>query len=97
MSQEPHFNGPDYVPARDHSRLSNQFNTIMKLMADGGWRTLREIHEATGHPESSISAQLRHARKPRFGSYLVEKQLRGDSAGLYEYRVISNARNTANE
>jgi len=49
---------------------------------------LSEIAAAAGDPEASVSAQLRHLRKPRFGSYVVEKRPRGDrSAGLFEYRV----------
>jgi len=34
---------------------------------------------------------LRHLRKDRFGSHVVEKQPRGDrSHGLFEYRLIVN-------
>jgi hypothetical protein len=59
-------------------------------MRDGRWRTLEEIHKTTlGEPVASISAQLRHLRKPRFGSYRVERRHRGDpGSGLYEYRVL---------
>jgi hypothetical protein len=58
-------------------------------MADGRWRTLAEIEAATGDPQASISAQLRHLRKRRFGSSVVERRPRGDrSAGLYEYALI---------
>jgi hypothetical protein len=53
------------------------------------WRTLEEIRALTGEPAASISAQLRHLRKPRFGSYRVEKRNRGsESHGLFEYRVL---------
>jgi hypothetical protein len=59
------------------------------LMSDGYWRTLDEIAHATGDPHASISAQLRHLRKPRFGAYVVEKRHRGAPArGLYEYRLL---------
>ncbi len=80
------FDGLDYEPDRDHRRLSTQLGKIFDLMADGKWRTLDEIEAATGAPASSVSAQLRHLRKPRFGGHTVEKEhLDG---GLFHYRVI---------
>ncbi len=83
-----HFNGPSYDPARDNARLTGQIQRIFNLMRDGSWRTLREIADATNDPESSISAQLRHLRKPRFGGHTVDKRHRGDPAnGLYEYSL----------
>lgn len=87
-----HFNGPTYAPLFDHARLTKQFDRVFAAASDGKWRTLRELADATGDPESSISAQLRHARKPRFGSHTVEKRPRGDRGlGLYEYRLVVNA------
>lgn len=84
----PRFAGADYNHARDAARLTGQILRIYALMEDGCWRTLREIADVTGDPESSISAQLRHLRKPRFGSHVVSKRHRGDPAnGLYEYRL----------
>ena len=68
------FNGPDFVPKFDQARLTGQIERIYKLMIDGKWRTLSEIESATGDPQSSISAQLRHLRKQRFGSHTVNKQ-----------------------
>lgn len=85
----PHFNGATYSRAEDDARLSRQHELIRNLMADGHWRTLAEIEGATGQPAASVSAQLRHLRKPRFGSWVVEKRSRGErSRGLYEYRVL---------
>jgi hypothetical protein len=84
----PRFNGPCYDAATDNARLTGQILRVFNLMRDGQWRTLREIAETTGDPESSISAQLRHLRKQRFGSHVVEKRNRGDrSIGLFEYRL----------
>lgn len=80
------FNGSDYDQKRDGPRLTDQFHRIFDLMKDGKWRSLGEISAATGDPESSVSAQLRHARKPRFGSHTVEKKHEGD--GLFLYRLI---------
>ena len=81
----PHFNGPEYVPERDWSRLTGQMIRVRSLMLDGQWRTLAAISEATGDPPASVSAQLRHLRKARFGSHIVDRRHLGN--GLYEYHV----------
>jgi hypothetical protein len=82
------FNGPAYSPAFDKKRLTGQLERVYNLMIDGRWRTLDEIAIATGDPHASISAQLRHLRKPRFNAHTVEKRPRGDrSNGLWEYRL----------
>ena len=87
--KEPHFNGPEYKPDHDFKRLSKQHDRIRECMLDGVWRTLSEIEHLTGDPAASISAQLRHLRKPRFGSYIVGRRHRGDrKQGLHEYRVL---------
>ena len=86
----PRFNGPVYDPAADKDRLTRQIGRVYQRMIDGRWRTLEEIAQLTGDPESSISAQLRHLRKPKFGSYRVFRRPRGDrSHGLFEYRVVA--------
>ena len=86
---EPEFDGADYDPATDKDRLENQLGRVYDCMKESAWRTLEEIHQRTHDPVASISAQLRHLRKKRFGSYHVERRHRGDpSHGLYEYRVL---------
>ena len=88
-----HFNGADYVPEFDDARLVGQMQRVYDLMIDGRWRTLQQIADATGDPHASVSAQLRHLRKPRFGSFVVERQPRGDrTRGLFEYRLIAPAK-----
>lgn len=83
------FNGSDYIPAIDNPRLTDQHLRIKKLMVDKKWRTLKEISRETCDPEASISAQLRHLRKKRFGSFVIEKRSRGDRVnGLFEYRLM---------
>ena len=83
------FNGATYDPALDDERLTRQLGRVWSCMSDGAWRTLDEIATVTGDPHASISAQLRHLRKPRFGSYMVEKRARGRrESGLFEYRVL---------
>lgn len=83
------FNGAGYEHARDSERLAKQHSRIRDLMLDGQWRTLALISELTGDPPASVSAQLRHLRKPRFGAYAVEKRYLGQ--GLYQYRVLVEA------
>ena len=80
------FDGDDYNHERDSERLTGQLLRIFEVVKDGKWRTLKEIALLTGDPEASISAQLRHLRKPRFGSHEVEKEY--VDKGLYKYRVI---------
>lgn len=82
------FNGADYKHERDSARLTSQHADIFNLMADGEFRTLSQIATITKHPESSVSAQLRHMRKERFGSHEVNR--RHILNGLYEYQLIVN-------
>lgn len=85
------FNGSDYLHARDARRLAKQHDRVREAMADGEWRTLSEIAALTGDPVASISAQLRHLRKERFGAHQVDKRCRGSSrSGLFEYRLRLN-------
>jgi len=59
------------------------------------WLTLDELAKLTHCPQASISAQLRHLRKPRFGGFELEKRprasgrlLRGEDYGpVWEYRL----------
>ncbi len=84
-----HFNGDGYEPSRDDERLRGQIRRVYDLMVDGRWRTLDEIASRTGDPPASVSAQLRHLRKKRFGEFRVEKRRRGgESSGLWEYRLL---------
>lgn len=85
MEGNPTF-GPAYVKALDGERVAKQMDTIRDLMLDGQKRTLKEIAAITGYPEASISAQLRHLRKPDFGSYVVLKD-RVHKGGLHHYWI----------
>lgn len=83
------FAGAIYESDEDDERLAGQLLRIYATMKDSGWRTLSEIEAVTGDPPASISAQLRHLRKKRFGAFVVEKRPRGmRSNGLFEYRVL---------
>lgn len=77
------YEGP--VSADDCARLEGQTRRIFLLMADGCWRTLAEIEYLTQEPQASISAQLRHLRKLRFGGNTVNKRRRGNQ---WEYQLI---------
>ena len=95
MQHEPHFNGPEYVPERDFVRLTGQCARVFDLMKDGHWRTLDQISQATGDPHASVSAQLRHLRKDRFGGHEVNRRhLHG---GLFQYQLIAKAGTNAKE
>ena len=90
-----HFDGDDYVADRDHHRLTGQILRVKNLMSDGVWRTLHQIAELTGDPESSVSAQLRNLRKTRFGSHNVERRYINN--GLYQYSLrIEDDREASN-
>ena len=82
------FDGPAYDPKYDLIRLTGQIQRVFDTIKDGKWYTLDEIHNKTNDPHASISAQLRHLRKERFGSYTVDKRPKGNrSNGLWEYRL----------
>jgi hypothetical protein len=85
------FDGATYERKEDHARLFGQAKDIFNVMKDGMWRTLDEINTATNHPHASISAQLRHLRKHKFGSHVVSKRARGNrTSGYYEYQLLVN-------
>ena len=80
--------GPAYSEALDGERIRDQLATIRDLMLDvSGWLSLSEIEAATGYAQASISAQLRHLRKERFGGFTVEKRRRRADGGTWEYKV----------
>jgi hypothetical protein len=76
-----------------------QREVIRDVMLSAGqcatWLTLDELTKLTQYPPASISAQLRHLRKPRYGGYavvkrcrMVNKAMRAEGFGaLWEYSV----------
>jgi hypothetical protein len=56
----------------------------------GTWMTLRELARLTSFGETSISAQLRHLRKQRYGAFVIDKQVRkcGDDGGAAEHGAV---------
>jgi len=83
-----HFDGPSYEAQYDQVRLMGQIKDIYEYMKNGHWRTLGEIEAATGYPQASISAQLRHLRKDKFGAHQTHKRRKGPlKSGLWEYSL----------
>jgi hypothetical protein len=81
-------------------QLRRQREVIRDVMLSAGqcatWLTLDELAKLTHYPPASISAQLRHMRKPRFGAYsvvkrcrAVDKAMRAEGFGtVWEYSVL---------
>ncbi len=86
--------GPCYDPRIDGPRLATQRQRLLGLLLEQPperWLTLEEMRRALERrygvrfPETSLSAQLRHLRKPAFGGWQVDKRRR--CGGLWEYRL----------
>ena len=85
------------IPKRSARRRQRDVLCGMMLSARrcATWLTLDELAKLTHYPPASISAQLRHLRKPQYGAFLVEKRpravrtiLRGEDFGtIWEYRL----------
>lgn len=85
-------------------QLRKQREVIRDVMLSAGqcgtWLTLDELAKLTQYPPASISAQLRHMRKPRYGAYEVvkrcrnvDKVMRADGFGaVWEYSVLQDRR-----
>jgi hypothetical protein len=63
--------------------------TVLRLAAQyETWVTLAELAGKTKFPPASISAQLRHLRKEKYGGWVVEKRRREwVSEVVWEYRL----------
>ncbi len=69
-------------------------DVLLSATECGSWLTLRELAQLTQYGEASISAQLRHLRKPKYGRYIVEKRVRRglvlsdvEHGAVWEYRL----------
>jgi len=78
--------------------LRTQRDVLCDVMLAAGtcetWLTLHELAQLTGYGEASVSAQLRHLRKPRYGGFAVDKRVRssyavvrGEHGPLWEYQL----------
>ena len=86
----PRFAGAVDDPALDEACLTRQLGRVCEAMPCGTWLTLQDTADATGDPHASISAQLRHLRKKRNGSYTIEKRRRTATSGEWEYRLLTD-------
>lgn len=75
--------GKTIVPERDTKRLGAQMQRVIAYVSDEHWHTLREIAEAIGAPEASVSARLRDCRRLGFQ---VDREF--VCRGLHRYRAI---------
>jgi hypothetical protein len=80
------FHGSTYDPVRDGLRLRGTLMRVFHVMADGQWRTLRQLADLAQGSEAGVSARLRDLRKPGFGEFTVER--RHVNNGLWEYRLV---------
>ena len=84
--------------------LRKQREVIRDVMLSAGqcatWLTLDELAKLTHYPPASISAQLRHLRKPKNGAYEVVKRCRTTNKAMrpegfgavWEYSVVQERR-----
>jgi hypothetical protein len=87
-------NSPAYERPIDDSRILPQRERVLQFMLriaeinrGAKWLTLREVSDALGFPEASISARFRDFRKNKFGAYEVDRRRRVEQKGTWEYRV----------
>jgi hypothetical protein len=59
-----------------------QIARVYRALRGGEWATLPELHDRTGDPVASISAQLRHLRR---GGFTINRRAR--KRGLFEYSL----------
>ena len=81
------FDGETFDPKLDGARLASQLGRVRRFLASGRFVTLAQIAVAARCSEASASARLRDLRKPRFGSYVVERRRVPGARGLFEYRL----------
>jgi hypothetical protein len=87
---DQNFGGQTYDADIDQVRLNAQASRVWYLVRDGKWRTLRQISDATGDPEASVSARLRDFRKAAFGGHVVKRRRLTEDGGTWVYRVLPN-------
>jgi hypothetical protein len=79
--------GPAFSEAIDGKPIRKQMETIRDwMLGHPFYCTLAEIATALNYPEASVSADLRHLRKKRFGAFRVLKRRR-EGQRTWEYIV----------
>lgn len=77
--------GVTFDAKRDGARLNGQAADVFNFMKSGEWVTLKQISEATGHPEASCSARFRDFKKRYLGNLKTEHRNLG--GGKWVYRL----------
>ena len=72
-----------------------RYQSVWRVMADGKWHTLKEISDASGFGEASVSAQLRDYRKTKYGGHTVDMrsakvQTHEREVFAKEYKLVPN-------
>ena len=80
------FDGTAYEADKDQVRLTAQMKDVHAVLLCGSWHTVDEIHDSTGHPHNSVSAQIRNLRKSRFGGYSITGRYRNGTR-IFEYKL----------
>ena len=57
----------------------SQLKRVQKAMQDGEWHTLEALSKALGIGEACLSAHIRSLRKPKHGSWTVERSHHEDA------------------
>lgn len=79
----------DRVNPKDEERalkLTGDLKMIFDIMSDGQAHLVSDIAKTLDLPECSVSAQLRHLRKPRHGGYIIQRI--SLTKGLSAYQMI---------
>ena len=92
------------VPTRVPTQREILRDVMLSAAECDTWLTLRELSLLTRYGEASISAQLRHLRKPRYGAFVIAKQHRrvraivreeGRGPVVWEYQLRRGVRRDA--
>lgn len=83
---EPDFDGASYDPTKDQKRLTGQLLRVFEAMRDCQWHDVASLCDLAQVSPLSITARIRDLRKPKFGSYTIERK-RGNDKGLFLYRL----------
>src|SRR5579872_6948840 len=95
--------GPCFDKQRDGERLRAQRERIRNYMLAASirneWLTLEQISAGLemiykgNFPPASVSAQMRHLKRPELGGYTLAKRYVG--RGLWEYRLYAPVKGQA--
>ena len=81
------FGGATFDEERDGERLSTEMEAVKRVMFDGQWHTLPELHALTGYPSTAaLDSRIRDLRKKKWGTHMVESKY--VSRSVWAYRVL---------